>query len=277
MLSADLCCNAGLHTFSLIARVWPYLRAYNELVFGSSAGPPDRGKLLDKPYAEDNTGFIGSGMRVPREELPVAQVLFAAAASAFARALTSNYCCTAAHHPAVWSFNSQPPVVHMQRAAERHVRDFQPPGWTVDACSNAAYFQYRAVDIKGVEVVQSMTYLQAKSRISYFAKVDYEGEGTYIARISKYLKVVPQDGGPVLRLSIADLYKAEYLDGYHGGLWQVKPARGPSLRDYPMAVSHIQHKVVFCDATKGNAGFALNLWRCTTYSNTYTKRDPNFE
>lgn len=112
------------------------------------------------------------------------------------------------------------------------MRDFQPPGWTVYDCSNAAYIQYKAVDIKAVEVVQSMAYLQAGSRISYFIRVDYEDEGTYIARISKYLKVVQQDGRRVLRLAVADLYKAEHLEGYHGGLWQVKPTRGASIRDY---------------------------------------------
>jgi len=44
-----------------------------------------------------------------------------------------------------------------------------------------------------------------------------------------------------------------------------------------MAMGHISHKVVFCDATPSVAGLGLNLWRFTAYSNTYTKRDPNFE
>ena len=55
--------------------MWPHLRDYNELVFDSSAGPPDRGKLLDKAYDEDNTGFVGSGMRLLREKLPAAKVI----------------------------------------------------------------------------------------------------------------------------------------------------------------------------------------------------------
>lgn len=54
--------------------MWPHLRDYNELVFGSSAGPPDRGKLLDKPYDDDNTGFIGNGVRVLGRKLPAAKV-----------------------------------------------------------------------------------------------------------------------------------------------------------------------------------------------------------
>ena len=144
-------------------------------------------------------------------------------------------------------------------------------------CGNATYTQYKAVDVKGVEVVQSMAYLMARSRISYFVRVDYADEGTYIARISKYLKVVHQDGVGVLRVAVADLFKAEQLNGYHGSLWQVKPRRGLTLKDYPMAVSHIHHKVVFCDATKAKAGLQLNLWRFTPYSNTYTKRDPDLQ
>ena len=67
------------------------------------------------------------------------------------------------------------------------------------------------------------------------------------------------------------------MNGYHGGLWQIKPSRGPSRKEYPMAVAHVSHKVVFCDATKGKAGLHLNLWRFTAYSNTYSKRDPNIE
>ena len=39
----------------------------------------------------------------------------------------------------------------------------------------------------------------------------------------------------------------------------------------------VLYKVLFCDATKGKAGFQLNLWRFTAYSNTYTKKDPIFE
>ena len=141
----------------------------------------------------------------------------------------------------------------------------------MDDCSTSTYFQYKQVDIKGIEVVQSMAYHKARSRISYFVKVVYEGEATYIARISKYLKVVHPGGALVLRLAIADLFKAEELDGYHGGLWRVKPRRAPFRKDYPMAVGHISHKVVFCDATLGSAGFGLNLWRSQPTA-THTQR-----
>ncbi len=54
--------------------VWPHLRDYNELVHGSAAGVADRGKLLDKPYDADNTGFIGSGKHPKGAELEVAKV-----------------------------------------------------------------------------------------------------------------------------------------------------------------------------------------------------------
>ena len=54
--------------------VWPHLRDYNELVYGSSAGPPDRGRWLDQPYDEDNTGFLGSGLLVATAKLPPAKV-----------------------------------------------------------------------------------------------------------------------------------------------------------------------------------------------------------
>ncbi|CAL8471876.1 g11418 [Coccomyxa elongata] len=132
--------------------VHPDLRDYNEVVYGNIGGAPDRGNQLDQPYAEDNTGFMGSGARPKRELLP-----------------------------------------HLTALAERHIHDFPQAGWAAAACDTATYTVYKAVDIKGVEVVQSRAYLMARSRVSYFVRVDYEEEGTYVARISKYLKVTRAD------------------------------------------------------------------------------------
>lgn len=56
--------------------IYPELRDYNEVVYGNIGGAPDRGNLLDQPYAEDNTGFIGSGARPKREVLAQAKVTF---------------------------------------------------------------------------------------------------------------------------------------------------------------------------------------------------------
>ena len=142
---------------------------------------------------------------------------------------------------------------------------------------------YKAVDIKGVEVVQSIEYRMAKSRVSYFVRVDYEGEGTYVARISKYLKVAraSADGGvQVLRIAVADLYKTEIKQGYQGEVILVRgPERGPRKKDYPISVDHIAHKLLFADAASlsGRAEFRRPLWYFTAYSNTYVKRNPELE
>ena len=66
------------------------------------------------------------------------------------------------------------------------------------------------MDVQGVEVVVSIAY--SNTRISYFVQVHYEGEGTYVARIEHHLQVVTTNGD-VLRLAIADLYKAEVIEG----------------------------------------------------------------
>ncbi|KAK9918436.1 hypothetical protein WJX75_004081 [Coccomyxa subellipsoidea] len=211
--------------------IWPYLRDYNQLVYGSSEGAPDRGNLLDQPYAEDNTGFIGSGARPKTAELV-------------------------------------------------KPRDFPQDGWTDAACDTATYTVYKAVDIKGIEIVLSRAYLMARSRVSYFVRVDYEGDGTYVARISKFLKVSRGDaeGGSALRIAVADLFKIETREGYQGELIIVKgPQRGPYKKDYPMSVDHIAHKLLFCDATRGDPDFRQNLWCFPAYSNTYTKRNPELE
>lgn len=111
--------------------------------------------------------------------------------------------------------------------------------------------------------------------MSYYVRVDYEGEGTYVARISKYLKVSKrnQDGSEgVLRLAIADLLKTEMNQDYQGHLIVVKGRHmRPHKKDYPMAVGHIAHKLVFFYATKSTK-FRVNRWCFTAYSNTYTKR-----
>ena len=83
----------------------------------------------------------------------------------------------------------------MQVAAKHHIRDFPTEGWDDAECERASYTLYKAVDVQGVEVVLSTSYLLARSRISYFVRVDYEGEGTCIARIEHYLKVVKRAVG----------------------------------------------------------------------------------
>ena len=149
-------------------------------------------------------------------------------------------------------------------------------GWTAAACEQAAYTSYKVADIQGVEVVVSTSYALARSRVSYFVQVDYEGEGTYVARIEHYLKIVNGGDGSVLRLAIADLYKAEVIYGCSGQYLQVRrPLTHVSRRKYPIAVDDISCKLVFCDATQAKEDYRLNIWRFTTYSNTYVKRDPN--
>ena len=127
-----------------------------------------------------------------------------------------------------------------------------------------------------MEVVVSIAYSSAKTRISYFVQVHYEGEGTYVVRIEHYLKVVNCTNGDVLRLAIADLYKAEVIEGCSGQYLQVRrPLTNVSRKSYPMAVDDIGRKLVWGDATKSREEYKLILWRFTPYSNTYVKRDPN--
>ncbi len=162
------------------------------------------------------------------------------------------------------------------------MRDFdrREEGWTEAACDTAKYTLYKAVDVKGIEMVLSEAYLMARTRVSYFVRVDYEGEGTYLARISKYLKVSRrnEDGSEsVLRLAIADLFKTEIKIDYQGQLIVVKGQHlRPHKKDYPMAVGHIAHKLVFFNATNSTR-FRVNRWCFAAYSNTYTKRSVELE
>lgn len=162
------------------------------------------------------------------------------------------------------------------------MRDFErlEEGWTEAACNTANYTLYKAVDIKGIETVLSEAYLMARTRISYFVRVDYEGEGTYLARISRFLKASKrnEDGSQSsLRLAIADLFKTETKVGYQGQLIVVKGQHlRPHKKDYPMAVGHIAHKLVFFNATTSTR-FRVNRWCFAAYSNTYTKRSVDLE
>ncbi len=54
--------------------IWPFLKDYNELVFGSIT-VPDRGRNLDVPFdPETHSGFLGSGRRPKNADLPLLQV-----------------------------------------------------------------------------------------------------------------------------------------------------------------------------------------------------------
>ena len=97
-----------------------------------------------------------------------------------------------------------------------------------------------------------------------------------IARIEHYLKVVKSRDCSVLRLAIADLFKADVTESYAGQYLQVRrPITNTSRRSYPGIVDDISKKLVMGDATKGKEQFTQNLWRFMAYSNTYVKRDPN--
>lgn len=54
---------------------WDGLLDYNTLVYNDPGGPQDRGANLDSPFAENNTGFIGSGTWLRRTALHDAQVI----------------------------------------------------------------------------------------------------------------------------------------------------------------------------------------------------------
>ena len=130
--------------------------------------------------------------------------------------------------------------------------------------------------IQGVEAVVSTSYLLARRRVSYFVKVEYDCEGIYVARIRYFLKVVNPRNGSVLRLAVADLFKAEAVEGCLGKYLQVRrPLTQINKRSYQMAVDDISCKLVFCDAISGRQDYMQNVWRFTTYNNTYVKRDPN--
>lgn len=120
----------------------------------------------------------------------------------------------------------------------------------------------------------------ARTRISHFVRVDYEGEGTYLARISKYLKVRKRNENgsfSVLRLAIADLFKTEIKTDYQGQLIVVKGRHlRPYKKDYPMTVGHIAHKLVFSNATNSTR-FRVNRWCFAAYSTTYTKRSVDLD
>ena len=55
--------------------VWPWLKDYNMMVYNDPGGPRDRGAFLDVPFAENNTGFIGSGTVIRKKGLREAKVI----------------------------------------------------------------------------------------------------------------------------------------------------------------------------------------------------------
>ncbi len=133
-------------------------------------------------------------------------------------------------------------------------------------------------ELKTFENVHSTAYRRLRSRKSYYVRIEYEGEETYVAKIQNFVKVtsVSEQGGEerVLRLALCDLYTAQELLGWFGSVLHVLAGANPSKVGYPAALSHISHKVALCDATVGNPLYRSNFKRFVTYHNTYSKVDP---
>lgn len=171
----------------------------------------------------------------------------------------------------------------LQAPAKLHIHDFPQDGWTVTACDTAAYTVYNAVDImmiKGVEVVQSRAYLMARSRVSYFVRVDYDGEGTYVARINKYLKVAratAEGDVSVLRIAVAVLGQRSGRDIKGRSLLSRGLNRAHTRRTTPCLWTTLPTSFCFSDAALGRVAYRRNLWYFTAYSNIYTKRNPELE
>ncbi len=122
-----------------------------------------------------------------------------------------------------------------------------------------------------------------KSRISYFVRLEYEGEGVYVGKVSNFVKVTLPAGAPpageqdgeqkVLRLALCDLFRAEELSAWFGTVLHIRAGVAPSKPGYPAAVGHIQHKMAWCKGTLGKPEYRRNIWRFVSYHNTYGKLD----
>jgi hypothetical protein len=138
-------------------------------------------------------------------------------------------------------------------AVEEYILNFQPMGWTTDLLARSSVMLYTSAQAEGGELLHSMRYTRARSRVSYNVLCQFwegeHGEGSdgdeedvptyYIGRIKYFVRVDPPvvhpdasgfdhagDGGaaqsPVasLRLAVMDLHLLQRMDTAVGVVYQ---------------------------------------------------------
>ena len=129
--------------------VWPRLESYNMMVYNDPGDPQDRGAHLDKPFAEDNTGFIGSGTQLTTgEAFDDAQVIPSVLSwPVKVRTCYERNARIADQGAAETGIAICPQegilemAVGMQAAAKRHIGDFPANGWDDAECERASFTQ----------------------------------------------------------------------------------------------------------------------------------------
>jgi hypothetical protein len=135
-------------------------------------------------------------------------------------------------------------------AVEEYIRDFQPIGWTTDLVARSSVMLYASAQAEGGELLHSMRYTLARSRVSYNVLCQFwegeRGEGSddvdevptyYIGRIKYFVRVDPpvvqpdalgldHAGNGVaaqigrLRLAVTDLHLTQRIVTAMGVLYQ---------------------------------------------------------
>ena len=132
-------------------------------------------------------------------------------------------------------------------AVEGHIRYFGPAGWTVDMVAHSSVMVYASAQAEGGELLHSMRYTRARSRVSYNVLCQFwEGEQGddsdgnesavptyYVGKISYFVRVDPPNATDIdsaaegdqalpeaLRLAVMDLHLVHRLQTPVGLLYQ---------------------------------------------------------
>ena len=138
------------------------------------------------------------------------------------------------------------------------------------------------------ELLHSTSYQLPKSRVSYVATVNFEGEGRYIAQIKSFLKVqLCSDANGTdcdtasavqpLRFAVATLYQQDSLpddDGVLDVCYAVTKAasKAPAFANYAVELHALQRKVVWAETAQHaegaeKLGFGKYTWLFVQYPN----------
>jgi hypothetical protein len=130
-------------------------------------------------------------------------------------------------------------------AVAGYVSKWQPASWSADQVPAAEMLLYTYADVRGVEILHSVRYTKARTRVSYNVFCQYHEAGAaenaaptnYVGHVQYFVMVLPPAGcdGQPLRLAITNLHKLETVNGGAGVLYQAPT--------YPADPSHTRYAV----------------------------------
>lgn len=173
---------------------------------------------------------------------------------------------------------------HCQSLLSHLLSEMESLGDQWDVCSlpDYEYYSYSRLALRGFEIVHTTAYNLPRSRVSHYCRVRYveadNREVVYVAKLKSAVKVIDPNNAFSLRFAVCDLYTANAREFPEGTQLSVPAQSSPSFTDYPVLLSSLDCKLLFCNLTRSAAASAhhrVQQWLFIPYSNVQAAVDPD--